>query len=90
MLEPLSPAFGFGAASKSALWGMAKSIAVENASKGITINSINFLSVNADDGLIRIDIEAERGIIQSLRNSIITIDETDPTAIVNTLEQINR
>jgi len=56
----------------------------------ITINSINFLSVNADDGLIRIDIEAERGIIQSLRNSIITIDETDPTAIVNTLEQINR
>jgi hypothetical protein len=56
----------------------------------ITINSINFLSVNADDGLIRIDIEAERGIIQSLRNSIITIDETDPTAIVNTLEKINR
>jgi hypothetical protein len=56
----------------------------------ITINSINFLSVNADDGLIRIDIEAERGIIQSLRNSIITIDETDPTAIVNILEKINR
>ena len=55
----------------------------------ITINSINFLSVNSDDGLIRIDIEAERGIIQSLRNSIITIDETDPTAIVNTLEKIN-
>jgi hypothetical protein len=56
----------------------------------ININSINFLSVNSDDGLIRIDIEAERGIIQSLRNSIITIDETDPTAIVNTLEKINR
>ena len=29
------------AASKAALWGMAKSIAVENASKGITINNIN-------------------------------------------------
>jgi len=56
----------------------------------ITINSINFLSVNANDGLIRIDIEAERGIIQSLRNSIITIDETDPTSIVNTLEKINK
>ena len=55
----------------------------------ITINSINFLSVNADDGLIRIDIEAERGIIQSLRNSIITIDETDPSAIINTLEKIS-
>ena len=56
----------------------------------ITINNINFLSVNSNDGLIRIDIEAERGIIQSTRNSIITIDETDPTAIVNTLEKINR
>mgnify|MGYP006139095771 CR=1 len=29
------------AASKSALWGLVKSIAVENASKGITINNIN-------------------------------------------------
>lgn len=29
------------AASKSALWGLARSLAVENASKGITINSLN-------------------------------------------------
>ncbi|MCB2219452.1 MAG: SDR family oxidoreductase [Bacteroidetes bacterium] len=29
------------AASKSALWGMSKSIAIENAKKGITINSLN-------------------------------------------------
>ena len=29
------------AASKAALWGMSKSIAVENALKGITINNIN-------------------------------------------------
>lgn len=29
------------AASKSALWGMTKSIAVENASKNVTINNIN-------------------------------------------------
>ena len=29
------------AASKAALWGMTKSIAVENAKKGITINSLN-------------------------------------------------
>lgn len=29
------------AASKAALWGMTKSIAVENASKGITINNLN-------------------------------------------------
>ena len=29
------------AASKSGLWGMTRSIAVENASKGITINNLN-------------------------------------------------
>jgi acetoacetyl-CoA reductase/3-oxoacyl-[acyl-carrier protein] reductase len=29
------------AASKAALWGLTKSIAVENASKGITINNLN-------------------------------------------------
>ena len=29
------------AASKSGMWGMSKSIAVENASKGITINNLN-------------------------------------------------
>lgn len=29
------------AASKSGLWGMSKSLAVENASKGITINNLN-------------------------------------------------
>ncbi len=55
----------------------------------ININNIRFLSVNSDDGLIRLEIEAERGLIQSVRNTIITIDETDPTAIVNTLEKLN-
>jgi hypothetical protein len=32
-------------------------------------------------------IEAEKGIIQSKRNIIITIDETDPTSIVTTLSK---
>ena len=36
-----TPGISAYAASKSALWGLAKSIAVENASKGITINNIN-------------------------------------------------
>ena len=35
------------AASKSALWGMAKAIAAENAQKGITINNINLGYMNA-------------------------------------------
>ena len=54
----------------------------------ITINDINIRSVSSDDGLIRLTIEAEKGIIQSNRNTIITIDETDPTSIVTTLETI--
>jgi acetoacetyl-CoA reductase/3-oxoacyl-[acyl-carrier protein] reductase len=34
------------AASKSALWGLAKSLAAENASKGITINNLNLGYIN--------------------------------------------
>jgi NAD(P)-dependent dehydrogenase (short-subunit alcohol dehydrogenase family) len=36
-----TPGLSAYAASKSALWGLVKSISVENASKGITINNIN-------------------------------------------------
>ena len=36
-----TPGVSAYSASKSALWGMSKAIAVENASKGITINNIN-------------------------------------------------
>ena len=36
-----TPGISAYSASKSALWGMTKSIAVENAAKGITINNIN-------------------------------------------------
>lgn len=36
-----TPGVSAYAASKSALWGLAKSIAVENASLGITINNVN-------------------------------------------------
>lgn len=36
-----TPGVSAYAASKSGLWGLAKSISVENASKGVTINAIN-------------------------------------------------
>ncbi len=36
-----TPGISAYAASKSALWGLTKSVAVENASKGITINNVN-------------------------------------------------
>jgi len=51
----------------------------------ITINDIRILSVSSADGLIRLTIEAEEGIIESVRNTIITIDDTDPSSIVTTL-----
>ena len=54
----------------------------------VTINDINVRSINTDDELIRLSIESEKGIIQSVRNTILTIDEDDPTSIVTTLEAI--
>jgi hypothetical protein len=35
-------------------------------------------------------IEAEKAIIESTRNTIITIDETDPISIVTTLVKNNK
>jgi hypothetical protein len=37
--------------------------------------------------LIRLSVESEKGIIKTTRNTIITIDEDDPTSIITTLEQ---
>jgi hypothetical protein len=54
----------------------------------VTINNINIRSIGTADELIRLSIEAEKGIIQSVRNTILTIDEDDPTSIVTTLEAI--
>ena len=56
----------------------------------IVINDIRFLAVSSTDNLIRMTIEADKGIIQSTRSTIITIDETDPTSIVTTLTKNNK
>jgi hypothetical protein len=37
---------------------------------------------------MRLDVESDSDIIQSERNTIITIDENDPTAIALELEAI--
>jgi NAD(P)-dependent dehydrogenase (short-subunit alcohol dehydrogenase family) len=39
--QKATPGLSAYAASKAALWGMSKSIAIENASHGITVNNIN-------------------------------------------------
>ena len=55
----------------------------------ITINDINILSVSDTNGQIRLTIESEEGIIETQKNTIITIDETDPTSIVTNLTKLD-
>jgi len=52
----------------------------------VAITDIRILSVSAPDGFIRLSFESEKGIISTAKNTIITIDEEDPLAIVTTLE----
>ena len=55
----------------------------------ITLNNLRVLSVSSSDGLIRLAIGAERGIISSSRSTIIAIDETDSNSIVTELVEID-
>jgi hypothetical protein len=54
----------------------------------VTINNLRIVSLSSSDGLMRLDVESDSDIIQSERNTIITIDENDPTAIALELEAI--
>ena len=54
----------------------------------ITLNDLKIISVLASDGLLRLTAVSEDGVIESSKNIIITIDETDTSAIVTTLEKI--
>ena len=55
----------------------------------INIYDINMLSVLSDDGYIRLSFESEKGIVETIRNTIITIDENDPTSITIDLTKIS-
>lgn len=50
----------------------------------ITISDIKIVAVNTPDNLLRITVESENGIIESHRNTILTIDKTDASAIITT------
>lgn len=65
------------AASKAALWGMTKSIAVENASKGITINNLNLGYF--DIGMIK-DVPEE--VLSVIKKSIPQQKLGDPENIL--------
>lgn len=52
----------------------------------IKINNIYIKSVASTDGYIRLSVESEKGIISTIKNTIVTLDVDDPTAISTTLE----
>ena len=54
----------------------------------IKINNIYIKSVASTDGYIRLSVESEEGIISTIKNTIITLDVDDPTAISTTLETV--
>jgi NAD(P)-dependent dehydrogenase (short-subunit alcohol dehydrogenase family) len=66
------------AASKAALWGMTKSIATENAKKGITINNLNLGYF--DIGMIS-DVSPQ--ILDSVRNNVPSHKLGNPKNILN-------
>jgi hypothetical protein len=51
----------------------------------ITLNDINIVTVSSTDGQMRLTVESEKGIIEPVRNTILTIDSTDPSSVVTTL-----
>lgn len=54
----------------------------------VTIKDIFIKSVESIDSSIRMSIESEKGIISTTKDTIITIDETDPISISTTLETV--
>ena len=54
----------------------------------VTINNIYIKSVSSTDGYIRLSVESEKGIISTTKNTIVTLDVDDPTAISTTLETV--
>jgi hypothetical protein len=54
----------------------------------VTINDIYIKSVSSTDGYVRLSVESEKGIIGTNKNTIVTLDVDDPTAISTTLETV--
>lgn len=78
-----SPGISAYAASKSALSGMAKSIAVENATKGITINNINL--GYSELGMIS---EVPDKFLEEIKKRIPSNKLCKPFDIFNTVEYL--
>lgn len=54
----------------------------------IQLNDVRVERIVDDTNDIRITVESESGILESVRNTIISIDQTDPTSIAIELEKV--
>jgi NAD(P)-dependent dehydrogenase (short-subunit alcohol dehydrogenase family) len=79
-----TPGVSAYAASKSALWGLSKSLAQENGSKGITINNINLGYANLGMGVEQVP-ETYQSII---KEQIPSKQFCDPEEIFKTVEYL--
>jgi hypothetical protein len=52
----------------------------------VKISNILIKDVDSVDGDVRVSIEAENGILSTIKNNIITVDETNPTSISISLQ----
>lgn len=79
-----TPGVSAYAASKAGLLGLTKTLAVENASKGITINSINLGYVNLGMGINEVPIAYQ----EKIKNQIPAGRFCEPNEIFNTVKYL--
>jgi NAD(P)-dependent dehydrogenase (short-subunit alcohol dehydrogenase family) len=79
-----TPGVSAYAASKSALWGLAKSLAAENGSKGITINNINLGYANLGMGINNVPQEYQ----QLIKKRIPSEKFCEPENILKTVKYL--
>jgi hypothetical protein len=85
---------GFGASATAVITARTGTLRTDNVgiieydSGTITLNDLTVLSVSTDDGYLRLTCESEKGIVESARNTILTLDVNDPSSIVTELVAI--
>lgn len=84
--QKATPGVSAYAASKSALWGLTKSLAQENGSKGITINNINLGYVNLGMGIEQVPENFQH----LLKEQIPSKAFCEPQDIYNTIEYLRK
>jgi NAD(P)-dependent dehydrogenase (short-subunit alcohol dehydrogenase family) len=79
-----TPGVSAYAASKSALWGLSKSLSAENGSKNITINNINLGYANLGMGVEQVPVEYQEIIKQQIPSNAFC----EPEEILSTIEYL--